>query len=291
MNQFFVCLLAGIAVVALRAGPVETSIVAAMRLSEQPNYTWISTIEDDARSYEISGKTVRGGVTLVKMPMVNAVRQRLGRAVNDTEIEAIFRGNQRFVLRTDDGWKTLDELPRPSTRDAKASRMPAPPRVYTGMGIMGGTPTQLSITGSALPSSARRVHRHGANRPGMPYSNLQLGVSHPHEDLGVIVGSHAEWKVDGDIVSGTLTDLGAQLLLVRDGHEEITPLGAAGTFKLWIRNGIVTRYQLRLEGLLSVSSRYGDSQVEVHQTSDTVLKEIGTTGFEVPAEARLKLGR
>ena len=126
--------------------------------------------------------------------------------------------------------------------------------------------------------------------PGRAYSNLQLGVSHPHEELGVIVGSHDELKVEGDIVTGSLTDLGAQLLLVRDGQKYIEPVSAAGTFKLWLRDGMVLKYQISLEGTLKVHLQSGRQRVRVHQVTDTLLKDIGSTTFEVPAQAREKLG-
>ena len=135
-----------------------------------------------------------------------------------------------------------------------------------------------------------RGARGGSDEGPRAYSNLQLGVTHPHEDLGVIVSSHETWSVDAEGVSGSLTDLGAQLLLVRDGQKEIEPRRAAGTFKLWIREGMVAKYQVQLEGVLAVLTKTGRKDVEVHQTVSTTLTNIGTTQFEVPDEARRKLG-
>ena len=112
----FFCLLAGLAP-AVCAGPVESSIVAVMRLADEPSYSWTATVSDDARTYDIVGQTTRGGFTRVKMPVVNAVRLRLGRSVTDTQIEAIFRGNVRCVFLTDQRWKTIDELPGPDPDD------------------------------------------------------------------------------------------------------------------------------------------------------------------------------
>jgi hypothetical protein len=122
------------------------------------------------------------------------------------------------------------------------------------------------------------------------YSNLQLAISHPHEELGVIVGSYEQLSVDGDVVTGSLTNLGAQLLLVRDGQKYIEPISASGTFKLWLRNGIVAKYQVTLEGWLNIHVQSGRRKVEVHQVTDTVLKDVGTTSFDVPDQARAKLG-
>jgi hypothetical protein len=246
---------------ALAADTADAVIVAAMRLSDEPSYRWVTTVADDARTYEIRGQTMKNGITHVKMPIVNEVRRRLGRSVTDTEIDVFFKGNVRCVLETEDGWKTLDELPPPVD-----SPTAEPPPI---LGILGGIP----------PPRPKLKNEEG-------YSNLQLAINHPHEELGVIVTSHTDLRFGDGTVTGTLSNLGAQLLLVHDGQHEITPLQANGTFKLWIRGGIVTRYQLQLDGVLAV----GRKQIRVRQNSDTTLTDVGTTQFEVPSEARRKLG-
>jgi hypothetical protein len=92
------------------ADTADGVIVAAMRLSDEANYRWVTTVVDDARTYEIRGQTIKGEYTHVKMPMVNSVRRRLGRSATDTDIEAFFKGNVHCVLETEDGWKTVEEL-------------------------------------------------------------------------------------------------------------------------------------------------------------------------------------
>jgi hypothetical protein len=39
----------------LRAAPIDTAIVDAMKLTEAPSYAWTTTVDDDARSYTIDG--------------------------------------------------------------------------------------------------------------------------------------------------------------------------------------------------------------------------------------------
>jgi hypothetical protein len=284
MKRLFpVCLALWLGGACLCAGPAESAIVAMMRLSDQPNYAWVATVSDDARTYDIHGRTARGGFTLVKMPVVNSVRRQLGRSVTDTHVEMIFRGNVACVIATEDGWKKPDELPPPESGEVDLLAPPGSP----GHPALLGVPSSKVrvIHGSILPRGSRRQ-----NASERAYSNLQLAISHPHEDLGVIVVSHQQLQVEGDVVTGVLTDLGAQLLLVRDGQEAITPLRASGTFKLWLRNGQVAKYQVRLEGTLNVDTPSGRRQINVQQVSDTVLKDIGTTTFDVPQQARLKLG-
>ena len=110
-------------------------------------------------------------------------------------------------------------------------------------GVKGGSGTVLrgSIMGPPTPKGKRR-------EGPQAYSNLQLAISHPHEDLAVIVSGHTSLKVEGDTATGTLTELAAQLLLVHDGQNEISPARAEGTFRLWINGGMVTKYQVQQIG-------------------------------------------
>jgi len=250
------------------AGPAERVIVAAMHLSDQPNYSWISTVADDARTYEIKGQTERGGYTHVTMPMINVVRRRLGRSVTDAQIDAIFKGNVRCVVSTEEGWKEADELPEPEVR-----------------------PTDAEMPNAAsLPTRRRRARPPEEMEPGA-YSNLQLSICHPHEELAIIVTSHTVLQVDGDTATRKLNDLGAQLLLVHDGQPRITPLRGSGTFKLWMRDGAVFRYQITLEGVLGIETPAGRRDVQVRQKMETTLSAIGTTKVEVPEDVKRKLGR
>lgn len=274
------CALLGLAPRAI-AGPVEAAIMAAMRLSDQPNYSWVTTVSDDARTYEIIGRTVRGGYTRVKMPAVNSLRRQLGRGVTDTQIDFIFRGNVACVIETEHGWRRPDELPAVPLEDTAAPDH----RVVPGLpGHAGSPPAPAAIRGSIV-----RLPKPAPSTGPRAYSNLQLGIAHPHEDLGVIVASHDLLQIEDDVVVGRLTELGAKLLLVRDGQETITPVRAAGTFKLWRRGDLIVKYQVTLTGTLSVHLPTGRRTLEVSQVSDTIVKDIGTTTFDVPDEARARL--
>jgi len=249
----------------LPAGPVETAIVAAMKLPAAPNYAWTSRIADDARSYEIHGQTDQSDFSRVTMPMVSAVRRSVTRSSSnsDNEVEAIFLGAERCVVATPHGWKRPDEL----------TPLPPPPP-----------------TGIYPPTSARRPRPNASSTPPA-YSNLQLNLSRPHEDIGVIVGSYTEIHTDGDVIAGTLSETGAKLLLVHPGQHQLTPLSASGTFRLWVQDGALVRYEVSLHGTLAVETPNARREVVVNEKSVTEIKAIGTTKFEIPDEARRKLGR
>lgn len=264
----------------LQAGPAESAILAAMRLSEQPSYSWVSTIEDDVRTYDVQGMTRRDGFTRLRMPMTESIRRRLGRAAMDSTLDVIYHGKSRCVIDTTDGWKNVGELPWLVERRYQPDALALSPALI-GLGL----PGQMSNMAPPPPRS-RRVRPRSEAAAVDGYSTLQLALNHPHEDLGVIVSSHAELHCEGETAHGTLNSIGALLLLVRDDNAEIEPQQAAGTFKLWMRGGAVSKYQVKLEGVLVVGAR----TFEVKQTTTTVLRDVGVTKFNVPDEARLKLG-
>jgi hypothetical protein len=259
----------------LHAGPTDAAIVAAMKLPDAPNYAWVTTVVDDARTYDITGQTDKSDFSLVTMPMVSAVRRRAGRgsANSDNQVEAVFLGAERCVISTPEGWRTPEEL-KSAASSERSGPYPGGPGGGSGIGFPGN-------------NSRGRGRRGG---PPQAYSNLQLNLSRPHEEIGVIVGSHTDIKAEGEIVSGTLSDTGAKLLLVHAGQNELTPLSAAGTFRLWIRDGALVKYEVTLTGKIAVETPNARREVEVNQTSTTELRAVGTTKFEIPAEARKKLG-
>jgi hypothetical protein len=285
MKPFFAAVVAVLLVSVGRAGPSERAILAAMKLSEQPNYSWSTTVADDARTYEVEGKTDRSGYTWMRLPMVKTIAQRLGRDA-EPQVEAVFKGPAHYVIRTGRGWKTFKELPKPSWEwkdDFEFWPTPAHARGNISAAAMAGLdPNDVSPFPPptiVLPPPSEAEERR-------PYSNAQFALSLPHDELSVIVSSHTALKSEGDIVTGTLSDLGAQLLLVREGQDHIQPLCAAGLFRLVIKNGMVTRYSLRLEGILFVDRK----KIHVHQESSTQLTNIGTTAVQVADDIRRKLG-
>jgi hypothetical protein len=223
----------------------------------------------------------------MRLPMVKSIAQRLGRDA-DTEIEVVFRGSSACVLRTNRGWQTLKELPKraPDWND-EIEYWPTPiapaPGGYWGRGAL--MPNNDPF--DPFPMALQTVPFPPAEEDKRPYSNAQFALSHPHDELALIVSSYLDLKVEGDVVTGTLSDLGAQLLLVREGQNQINPVVATGMFKLLLKGGLVVKYYLKLEGILLIDRK----KIHVHQSSSTTLTDIGTTSFEVPDEVQRKLER
>jgi hypothetical protein len=256
------------------AGATDQAIIAAVKLAEAPNYAWSTSVDDDARSYVIEGQTNladKNDFSLVTMPMVATVRRRVTRATSNSEnvMTAIFCGDERLLIQTPDGWRKPEQLSANSEGSARSGESGITSR--RGRRGSGGFPG-------------------GSDRPAPAYSNLQLTLSRPHEELAIIVAGYTDIKADGDVISGTLSETAAKLLLVHSGQKEITPLTASGTFRFWLKDGALVHYELKLEGTLAVVANGDRHEITVHQTATTDVKNVGATTFDVPDEAKKKFG-
>jgi hypothetical protein len=96
-----------------------------------------------------------------------------------------------------------------------------------------------------------------------------------------------EVKKDGDIYSGELTEAGAKELLSfgRRRANAPEPKNAKGSVKLWTKSGLLSKYELKLQGTMNI----GGEDRDVDRTTTVEIKDVGTTKIEVPEAAKKKL--
>lgn len=271
--------------VSLRAGPTEAAIVGAMKLTEARNYSWLTDVSEDARSYTLEGKTDLADnkdYSLVTMPMPARRRgppapgsgSSRGSSAGEATSTAYFKGDEKYVVETPEGWRTGEEMTNSrSGRGGYGGRGP-----YGGPGGYGGR--------GSYPGRSRT----GEGERSFSTASLPPSLSRPHEEVAIIIAGYTDLKAEADGVSGTLSEMNAKLLLVRPGQKDVTPLKAAGTFRLWLKDGLLVKYQVKLDGKLQIEGREGRRDVDVHQTATTTLKDVGTTRFDVPEAVKKKLG-
>jgi hypothetical protein len=267
-----VCLASVVVCTQAGAAPEDEAVIAAMSLSTRPDYSWHTTIEDGTGSYVIDGKTNPHGYTWVRLPMFPALARRIGRE-GEPWIEAYFLGKRAGVVSAGDVWRTLAEMP--AARERADHKAP----LVRGSASAGNFGVSSAPLGAMTPLIANEKTGSRA------YSPVHFGVSHPHQELAIIVSCAMALVTNSEIVTGTLSDTGAALLLVCDEQADVSPLSAAGEFKLWVSNGRVVKYQLKLEGVLAINHR----KVAAHVNATTVLHDIGSTHLLVPNEVRAKL--
>jgi len=92
---------------------------------------------------------------------------------------------------------------------------------------------------------------------------------------------------------GDLTEDGAKGLLTfgrggrggQGGQTPPPPVGAKATVKFWIKDGALVKYEYNVQGKVT----FRDQEREVNRTTTVELKDVGTTKFDVPEEAKKKL--
>jgi hypothetical protein len=103
-----------------------------------------------------------------------------------------------------------------------------------------------------------------------------------------LAGKVKEFKQDGDVYSGELTEEGAKSQLMFGGRAggggpEIS--GAKGSAKFWVKDGVVSKYEIKVQGKVS----FNGNDRDIDRTTTIEIKDIGSTKVEVPDDAKKKL--
>lgn len=263
------------AIAVVRADSVDDVIIQSMRLAAVPNYHWITTLSDEVATFTFEGRTQPNGYTWVRMPMTRSVAQRL-RQLRSGHLEAVFLGHDSFVLRMADSWVAKDALPWAKPKPTVDTFALARGRPAGRMGTLGAP-----VPASAGPRSLASFDDDDLRLPG----DIHLGLMPPHEELGIIVSSFVDLQIGDGVATGTLSELGATLLLIRDGHVDVSLVSAQGFFRLWFKDGQVAQYQLRLDGVLA----FGRKTSRVSTLTTTIIKQAGSAPLDIPEEVRAML--
>ena len=167
---------------------------------------------------------------------------------------AVLKG-EKGVLKTDEGWKTAEDL-----RNAGGG----------GGGGGGGR----GLRGAMLL------------RTRLPVQDAVRMLETPDQVAELKAG-------DGGVVSGDLTEKGAKEVLSLGrgrggggGGQAPEPKNAKGSVKFWVKDGQLTKYQVRVSGTLSFNGEDRD----MTRTTTYEIKDVGTTEVKVPEEASKALG-
>jgi hypothetical protein len=174
--------------------------------------------------------------------------------LNTGTAEAVIKGEQRIV-KTEEGWKSAAEL--------RAA----------GTGQGGGGGARGAMMGRAL-------------------LNMRTPVALAEDLLDKLKECKAG---EGGIITADLTEEGARELLTfgrreRPGQESQNappgPKNARGSIKFWIKDGLVAKIELKLQG--TVTGR-DQQERDVARTVTHEIKDVGTTKVAIPEDAKKKL--
>jgi hypothetical protein len=121
--------------------------------------------------------------------------------------------------------------------------------------------------------------------PGRFLGAMVHNFKAPATQAAELAGQVKELKKDGDAYSGDLTEEGAKGLLQFRRGGNATVSDAKGSVKFWIKDGVLSKYEFKVQGKVS----FNGNDRDVDRTTTTEIKDIGTTKVEVPDDAKKKL--
>lgn len=130
----------------------------------------------------------------------------------------------------------------------------------------------------------------GDQGPGRFMAMIVKNFKTPAVQAAEIAADVKEFKKDGDVISGELTEDGAKRLLTMRprggaGGEGPTTSEAKGSVKCWLKDGLLSKVELKVMGKIS----FNGTERDMDRTTTTEIKDIGTTKVTVPEEAKKKL--
>lgn len=251
MNRMIATLVLALAAAApAMADDKDDLKAAAKKLADAPNYSWTTTIKNNAENAApggapagrfgggpIEGKAEKDGVTYVQMKQ------------GETSFEAAFKG-EKFAMKVKDVWMGAGDIPG------------------AGAGGQQGRPDPSMFMSRML-------------------KNIKPGAAGIADAIDKLQNVKSE---GGGVYTGEFTPEGAKDQLspkVEGAPAQFTPTwtDTKGSIKIWVKDGSIVKVESTLQGKMTLGQR----EREVNRTATTEIKDVGSTKIELPDDAKKKL--
>ncbi len=216
-------------------------------------------------------------------------------AADSNPKEALLSASKNLAGKANYSWKTTVEVPGDPTGtiEGKAEKdgamvlaLARGDQAFDGV-LKGDKGAVKSDEGwkSLTEATAQDSGQSGAVRF---VARLLQSFKAPPAEVPDLVEKTKDLKLAEGVYAGTLTEAAVKELLmfrVRMGGNDPEVSGAKGSVKFWLKDGALSKYELKLQGTIS----YNGNDREVNRTHLTEIKDIGTTKVVVPEEAAKKL--
>jgi hypothetical protein len=124
--------------------------------------------------------------------------------------------------------------------------------------------------------------------PGRFMGRMLSDYKAPAAQVAELFEKIKELNKDGDVYSADLTEAGAKSLLTmggRRGGNAPEASNAKGSVRISLKDGLVSKFELRLQGTMTINGEDRD----VNRTVTVEVRDVGKTNLEVPEAAKEKL--
>ncbi len=121
-------------------------------------------------------------------------------------------------------------------------------------------------------------------------ARMATGYEAPTKRVAELIAGIADLKVEEGAYHGTLTEDAAKKLLTfrrrgrgQGGEQREPPAinGASGSVKIFIKDGVLTKYELNVRGKVT----FNDQERDMNRTTTVEFSKVDSTSFEIAEEA------
>jgi len=125
--------------------------------------------------------------------------------------------------------------------------------------------------------------------PGRFLAGMLRNIKAPAVQAEELLGKVKELKKTEEGCGGDLTEQGAKDQMTfgrpRAGGDGPAISDAKGSVKFWIKDGLLVKYELKVQGKITLNDR----DMDVDRTTTVEIKNVGSTKVELPDEAKKKM--
>jgi hypothetical protein len=154
--------------------------------------------------------------------------------------------------------------------------------------VKGGKGAIKTEDGWQSLADAAKDNGEGGFNPRMFLARRMQNYKAPAVEAEDLAGKAKDLAKSDNAYSGELTEEGAKSLMTfgrRGGGQGPAISNAKGSVKFWIKDGVLTKYQFKVQGTIN---RNGED-MDIDRTTTVEIKDVGTTKVTVPEEAKNKM--
>ena len=252
----------------LAADPKDTVAAAAKKLADGGNYTWKQTVDAGENGF---GSGVTQGKTADGLTWTSTPGFAFGGGDAPPPTERIYKGTNSATKNQDGKWQTADEIAAEQAANGGGGGFGG---FGGGGGFFGG--------GLTLPTAA--------------VADLMGDIKDLKEDGGALVGDLTDDGAKGNVMpfgrrrggrGGAPGGGGPGGAGGGGGFTPPEPTNAKGSVKFWVKDGVLTKYEMKNSGTMS----FGGNDVEINRTTTVEFSAVGSTKVDAPADIVAKLGK
>jgi hypothetical protein len=155
--------------------------------------------------------------------------------------------------------------------------------------VKGGKGAIKTEDGWQSLADAAKDNGEGGFNPRMFMARRMQNYKTPAAEAEDLAGKVKDLAMTNNAWSGDLTEEGAKSLMTsgrRPGGGQAPAISnAKGSVKFWIKDGVLTKYQFKVQGTMNFNGEDRD----MDRTTTVEIKDVGATKVTVPEEAKSKM--